>query len=87
MLKLRLRLRIEVELKPICLAYVVVVQALITISLVISIAAFVIGCVAYCKREWRSLYKIAGAILIAAGMKAVVIDVKADILTTSDVLT
>jgi len=47
--------------------YMSVVQALIIVPFVIAIIAFVIGCIAYCKREWRNLYKIAGVILIIAG--------------------
>ena len=50
-----------------CVGYMTVVQALIVIPLIIAIVAFIIGCVAYCKREWRFLYKIAGVILIVGG--------------------
>ncbi|XP_076803158.1 transmembrane protein 47-like [Clavelina lepadiformis] len=48
--------------------YMSVVQAFIVIPFIIAILAFVIGCIAYCKREWRRLYRIAGIILIVAAV-------------------
>ena len=47
--------------------FVSVVQVLIVVPFIAAIVAFVLGCIAYCKREWRMLYKIAAIILIIAG--------------------
>uniref|UniRef100_H2Z8C1 Transmembrane protein 47 n=1 Tax=Ciona savignyi TaxID=51511 RepID=H2Z8C1_CIOSA len=52
--------------------YMSIVQALIVIPFVASVVAFVIGIVAYCKREWRFLYKIAAVILIIAAIAVLV---------------
>ncbi|XP_002119341.2 transmembrane protein 47-like [Ciona intestinalis] len=52
--------------------YMSVVQALIVIPFVASVVSFVIGIVAYCKREWRFLYKIAAIILIIAAVAVLV---------------
>lgn len=46
--------------------YVSITQALIVIPFIAAFVCFVIGIIAYCKREWRFLYKIAAIILIVA---------------------
>lgn len=52
--------------------YVSITQALIVIPFIAAIVCFVIGVIAYCKREWRFLYKIAAIILIIAAVTVLV---------------
>lgn len=49
-------------------AYVSATQAFIVVPFIAALVCFVIGIVAYCKRDWRFLYKISAIILIIAGV-------------------
>jgi len=51
-------------------AYILIVQAIVVTTFISAIVSLVIALIAYCKREWRVLYKIAAIILIVAGAVA-----------------
>lgn len=49
-------------------AYILIVQAIVVTTFISAIVSLVIALIAYCKREWRVLYKIAAIILIIAAI-------------------
>jgi len=46
--------------------YILIVQAIVVTTFISAVVSLVIAIIAYCKREWRVLYKIAAIILIVA---------------------
>lgn len=48
--------------------YILIVQAIVVTTFIAAVVSLVIALIAYCKREWRILYKIAAIILIIAAI-------------------
>jgi amino acid transporter len=48
--------------------YILIVQAIVVTTFIAAVVSLVIALIAYCKREWRILYKIAAIILIVAAI-------------------